>query len=165
MFLKLKRIVIIVIVSLVILLLDQASKQMILEFLNSNKIHVYKINSFLNFVEIWNKGISFGIFSEYNLSPILFICVSSVILILMLYLMTNINPIIQGMIVGGAIGNLIDRIIFGQVFDFIDFHILGWHYPAFNLADSFIVMSVILILIAEINRCIINREKNKDQFH
>jgi signal peptidase II len=159
MFLKLKRIFIIVIVSLVTLLLDQASKQIILEFLNSNKIHIYKINSFLNFVEIWNKGISFGIFSEYNLSPILFICVSSVILILMLCLMTNINPIIQGMIVGGAIGNLIDRIIFGQVFDFIDFHILGWHYPAFNLADSFIVISVILILIAEINRCIINREK------
>ena len=159
MFLKLKKIFIIVIVSLVILLLDQASKQIILEFLNSNKIHVYKINYFLNFVEIWNKGISFGIFSEYNLSPILFICVSSAILILMLYLMTNIGPIIQGMIVGGAIGNLIDRIIFGQVFDFIDFHILGWHYPAFNLADSFIVMSIILILIAEISRCIINREK------
>ena len=159
MSLKLKKIFIIIIVSLVILLLDQASKQIILEFLNSNKIHVYKINYFLNFVEIWNKGISFGIFSEYNLSPILFICVSSAILILMLYLMTNIGPIIQGMIVGGAIGNLIDRIIFGQVFDFIDFHILGWHYPAFNLADSFIVMSVILILIAEISRCIINREK------
>ena len=159
MFLKLKKIFIIVIVSLVILLLDQASKQIILEFLNSNKIHVYKINSFFNFVEIWNKGISFGIFSDYNLSPILFICVSSSILILMLYLMTNINPIIQGMIVSGATGNLIDRIIFGQVFDFIDFHILGWHYPAFNLADSFIVMSIILILIAEISRCIINREK------
>ena len=159
MSLKLKKIFIIIIVSLVILLLDQASKQIILEFLNSNKIHVYKINYFLNFVEIWNKGISFGIFSEYNLSPILFICVSSAILILMLYLMTNISPIIQGMIVGGAIGNLIDRIIFGQVFDFIDFHILGWHYPAFNLADSFIVMSIILILIAEISRCIINREK------
>ena len=159
MSLKLKKIFIIVIVSLVILLLDQASKQIILEFLNSNKIHVYKINYFLNFVEIWNKGISFGIFSEYNLSPILFICVSSAILILMLYLMTNIGPIIQGMIVGGAIGNLIDRIIFGQVFDFIDFHILGWHYPAFNLADSFIVMSVILILIAEISRCITNRKK------
>ena len=159
MSLKLKKIFIIVIVSLVILLLDQASKQIILEFLNSNKIHVYKINSFLNFVEIWNKGISFGIFSEYNLSPILFICVSSAILILMLYLMTNISPIIQGMIVGGAIGNLIDRIIFGQVFDFIDFHILGWHYPAFNLAVSFIVMSVILILIAEISRCITNRKK------
>ncbi len=162
MSLKLKKIFIIIIVSLVILLLDQASKQIILEFLNSNKIHVYKINYFLNFVEIWNKGISFGIFSEYNLSPILFICVSSAILILMLYLMTNIGPIIQGMIVGGAIGNLIDRIIFGQVFDFIDFHILGWHYPAFNLADSFIVMSVILILIAEISRCITNRKKNKD---
>jgi signal peptidase II len=159
MSLKLKKIFIIIIVSLVILLLDQASKQIILEFLNSNKIHVYKINSFLNFVEIWNKGISFGIFSEYNLSPILFICVLSAILILMLYLMTNINPIIPGMIVGGAIGNLIDRIIFGQVFDFIDFHILGWHYPAFNLADSFIVMSVILILIAEISRCITNRKK------
>ncbi len=159
MSLKLKKIFIIIIVSLVILLLDQASKQIILEFLNSNKIHVYKINYFLNFVEIWNKGISFGIFSEYNLSPILFICVSSAILILMLYLMTNIGPIIQGMIVGGAIGNLIDRIIFGQVFDFIDFHILGWHYPAFNLADSFIVMSVILILIAEISRCITNRKK------
>ncbi len=159
MFLKLKRIFIIAMVSLVTLLLDQASKQMILEFFNLNKIHTYKINYFLNFVEIWNKGISFGIFSEYNLSPILFICVSSVILVLMLYLMTNINPIIQGMIVGGAIGNLIDRIVFGQVFDFIDFHILGWHYPAFNLADSFIVISVILILIAEINKHLLNRKK------
>jgi lipoprotein signal peptidase len=73
MSLKLKKIFTIFIVSLVILLLDQASKQIILEFLNSNKIHVYKINSFLNFVEIWNKGISFGIFSEYNFSPMLFI--------------------------------------------------------------------------------------------
>ena len=159
MFLKLKKIFLIVIVSLITLLLDQASKQITLEFLNSNKIHIYKVNSFLNLVEIWNKGISFGIFSEYNLPPMLFICVSSVILVLMLYLMTNINPIIQGMIVGGAIGNLIDRNKFGQVFDFIDFHILGWHYPAFNLADSFIVISVILILIAEINRCITNRKK------
>ena len=145
---KLKKIFIIIIVSLVILLLDQASKQIILEFLNSNKIHVYKINYFLNFVEIWNKGISFGIFSEYNLSPILFICVSSAILILMLYLMTNINQIIQGMIVSGAMGNLIGRIRFGQVFDFIDSHILSWHYHAFNLADTFNVINVILILIA-----------------
>lgn len=151
MFTKLKKIFIIFIISLVTLLIDQASKYLILEFLNSNKTQIYKINSFLNFVEIWNKGISFGIFNEHNLSPILFICLSSIIMILMLYLMANIHPIIQGMITGGAIGNLIDRIIFGKVFDFIDFHILSWHYPTFNIADSFIVISVILILLTEIS--------------
>ena len=76
----------------------------------------------------------------------------------MLYLMTNINPIIQGMIIGGAIGNLVDRVIFGKVFDFIDFHILDWHYPAFNLADSFIVISVMLILISELRSYILKRQ-------
>ena len=80
MFLKLNRNLIITGISLIILLLDQASKQIILNYLISNKIYVCKITNFLNFVEIWNKGISFGIFSEYNLSPILFICLSSIIL-------------------------------------------------------------------------------------
>ncbi|WP_236870228.1 signal peptidase II [Candidatus Bandiella numerosa] len=155
MFLKLHRNLIITGISLITLLLDQASKQIILNYLISNKIYVYKVTNFLNFVEIWNKGISFGIFSEYNLSPMLFICLSSIILFLMLYLMTNINPIIQGLIIGGAMGNLVDRVIFGKVFDFIDFHILDWHYPAFNLADSFIVISVILILISKLRSYIL----------
>jgi len=160
MFLKLTRNLIITAISLITLLFDQASKQIILNYLISNKIYVCKITNFLNFVEIWNKGLSFGIFSEYNLSPILFICLSSIILFLMLYLMTNINPIIQGMIIGGAIGNLVDRVIFGKVFDFIDFHILDWHYPAFNLADSFIVISVMLILISELRSYILKNDNN-----
>ncbi|RST66362.1 signal peptidase II [Candidatus Aquarickettsia rohweri] len=137
------------------LLLDQLTKQVVLSYLDHKSI--YKITNFLNFVKIWNNGISFGIFSEHNFSPIIFICLSLIIIILILYLMSNINPILQGFIIGGAIGNLIDRIIFGKVFDFIDFHINHWHYPAFNIADSLIVISIIIIIFYEIKAYFFNK--------
>ena len=140
----------IIITTIITLLLDQASKHIIIVFFNQKQISLYKITSYLNFIKVWNKGISFGILHESNLSPVLLICTSFVILILILHLVKHINYIIQGMIIGGTLGNLVDRIIFGKVLDFIDFSILNYHYPTFNIADSFIVISMIFIAITEI---------------
>ena len=117
---NLKRDIIIFFISLIILVIDQISKKKMLLFFALNTIYTYKVTFFLNFIEVWNAGISFGIFSQYNLSPVFLIFTSSIILILLLLLLTNFNPVIKGMIIGGAISNLIDRILFGQVFDFID---------------------------------------------
>ena len=61
--------------------------------------------------------------------------------------MNKILKIGYGLILGGAIGNFIDRIVYGYVIDFIDIDIFGWNYPIFNLADMFIVVGVILVMI------------------
>ena len=155
---KLKKFFILIVTCLLTILLDQVTKHLVLNCLDHSNI--YKITNFFNFVKIWNNGISFGMLSEYDLSPIIFICLSLIIIVFILYLMSNINPILQGFIIGGAIGNLIDRILFGKVFDFIDFHINNWHYPAFNVADSFIVISITIIIFNEIKYYILYR-KNK----
>ena len=152
---KLKKYIILIVTCLFALSLDQLTKHFVLSSLGYKSI--YKITNFLNFVKIWNNGISFGVFSEHNFSPIIFVCLSIIIIILILYLMSNINPVLQGFIIGGAVGNLIDRILFGKVFDFIDFHINHLHYPAFNIADSLIVISVIIIIFYEIKASVFSK--------
>ena len=64
--------------------------------------------------------------------------------------MKSISPIFQGMIIGGGLGNIVDRVLFGSVFDFIDLHVYNVHYPTFNLADSFIVLSTAILVIKEV---------------
>jgi signal peptidase II len=67
-----------------------------------------------------------------------------------LYFIRQLPTLIQGLIFGGALGNIFDRFFHQGVLDFIDLHIYNWHYPAFNLADSFIVIAIIYIIINEI---------------
>ena len=64
----------------------------------------------------------------------------------------KIESISYGMIIGGIIGNLFDRIIYSYVIDFLDFRIFGYHYPVFNLADSFIVIGIIMMIILTIRK-------------
>ena len=149
MFITIKKIIV-VITIFITLLVDQISKKKVLLFLENNNMYHYKITHFFNFVKSWNPGISFGILGEYNLPPYLFVFTSFIIVILMLRYFTHIHPIVQGMIIGSATGNAVDRIMFGQVFDFIDLHILDYHLPIFNIADIFIVFSTILLFIHSI---------------
>ena len=146
----LKKYLILVFTSIVIFCIDRYTKTAILQLLYQENTQTFKVSSFLNFTEIWNKGISFGFLSNYNFPPVLFIGITMVIVALILCLMKNVSSTLQGMIIGGAFGNTADRFLFGGVFDFIDLHFYGWHYPAFNLADSFIILSIILIMIKEI---------------
>ncbi len=133
--------------SIICLVLDILSKSLIDNFFVSSNSKVI-INNFFNITKIYNDGASWNILSG---SRYILILVAIVILvILFLYqnkFKNNMRNIISfSMIYGGIIGNLLNRIIYGYVIDFLDFNILGWDFPIFNIADIFIVVGVILLI-------------------
>ncbi len=106
---------------------------------------------FLNLVMVWNKGISFGMFDVNSASlPYIFMAVSLAIsgLLLgwMIHMRRAIITVATALIIGGALANTIDRLRFRAVADFIDFHIGDRHWPAFNVADSCIVVGAVLLM-------------------
>lgn len=136
----------------VIVGIDQASKWWILEKVMMPP-RVIEVTSFFNLVMTWNRGVSFGLFnndSPYN--PLILSAVALVICgLLIIWLARAYRPVLAyglGAIIGGAIGNLIDRVRFGAVADFLDFHLWGYHWPAFNVADAAITIGV-TVLIAD----------------
>lgn len=110
------------------------------------------LTPFLNLVMVWNQGISFGLFSQNttDMMSLVFIGISllaSLGMLIWLALTTRRVPAwALSLIIGGAIGNAADRIRFGAVADFVDLHVYGWHWPAFNLADSAIVIGAALMI-------------------
>lgn len=163
MYIYLRKLFILLVTCIIVFLIDRYTKVAVLELLHQENTQIFKVNSFLNFIEIWNRGISFGLFNHYNLPPLFFIGTTIVIIILILLLMQSTHSILKGIIIGGALGNAADRFLFGSVFDFIDLHAYNWHYPAFNIADSFIVLSIIIIIITSFavdnNICCNNHQK------
>lgn len=130
--------------------LDQWSKQYFFNMANLHGGNV-KINQFLNIVTLWNKGVSFGLFGNMANVNLCFTILSSVIVLILLYMLKNAQSsrvvFSYSLLIGGAIGNLIDRLRFGAVADFIDVHLGAYHWPAFNVADSAICISVIILAI------------------
>lgn len=107
---------------------------------------------FFNLVMVWNEGISFGLFNDGSGGHTLWLSLFTLILSLVfLGMLIRAKHLLQQvsllLIVSGALGNLIDRLRFGAVIDFIDIHVAGHHWPAFNAADSFICLGVALLLI------------------
>ena len=133
-------------------LLDQSSKWLILDRMGDVE-RTIPVTSFLNFVLVWNKGVTFGILSRIgqHSMPYILIGIAAVILLLLgrWLLRTNSTPIALalGAIMGGAIGNVIDRLRYGAVADFIDFYYHNYHWYAFNISDAAIVSGVALLLI------------------
>lgn len=110
------------------------------------------ITPFFNIVMVWNHGVSFGLFNrESESGPLILTAVSGLICAAFLYLLWRSTSRFQSLmiacIIGGAIGNIIDRLRFGAVIDFLDFHAFGYHWPAFNLADSLICLGVIGFIV------------------
>ncbi|WP_374377577.1 signal peptidase II [Dongia sp.] len=102
----------------------------------------------LNLVMAWNTGVSFSMLrgtGPYLLSA-LAVAVSVGLVIWLTRLTSRLPAYAVGLIIGGALGNVVDRLRFGAVFDFIDFYVGTWHWPAFNLADSAITVGVVLLL-------------------
>ena len=136
-----------------ILFFDQLSKIFIINYFQTNNSIIY-LTSFLNFELIWNEGIAFGLLSFENskvynfISIIIFLVV--LIILFVIYKTKNFTVYFYSMIVGGALGNLLDRVRYSSVPDFIDFHIGEFHWFIFNIADIFISIGVICLIMVEI---------------
>ena len=136
-----------------IFLLDRLSKIYVIyldkKFLGSEIFS----SKFLNIVLVWNEGIAFGLFSfdENYLYNILTIIILLIIIVIFFMMIRNkgIKKYSLLMILGGALGNFYDRIFYGAVPDFIDFHISNFHWFIFNFADIFITIGVIFMIILE----------------
>jgi signal peptidase II len=107
---------------------------------------------FFNIVMVWNRGVSFGMLTQDTaLGSWLLVGLSAIITLwFVIWLFTaqaRLQKTAIALVIGGAIGNSIDRIRFNGVIDFLDFHAFGWHYPAFNVADSCIVVGVVMLMI------------------
>lgn len=110
---------------------------------------------FFNVVKVWNTGVSFSMFSHHgNLGVIVLSLVATVVCLFLLHWMwreTNrVKIAALGLIIGGAVGNVIDRVRFGAVLDFLDFHAGQYHWPAFNVADTFICIGACILIFLEI---------------
>ena len=142
---------VILILSLTILL-DQLTKYIAFIVLFKGK-QVLIINHYLNFRPVWNDGISFGMLQGYGtVGRVTFIIIALIISLWIIIYSKKLNIIGfvgYNMIAGGAIGNVIDRVIHGKVIDFIDIHYKEYHWPTFNMADSFIFIGVLLFLYNE----------------
>ena len=130
--------------------LDQASKWWLLDLMGRDP-RVIEVTPFFNLVLGLNRGVSFGMFDSAGLGPWPLLILATAITVGLLVWLAKAGQrwtaTALGMIIGGAIGNAIDRVRFGGVVDFLDFHAFDRHWPAFNVADSAICIGVIMILV------------------
>ena len=161
---NLKKFFLSLIIVFVIFFFDRISKIYILNLAETGQdVDIY-LNSFSNFYLIWNTGIGFGLFSletkfYYNLVTILIVLIN--IFILFIIIKTNDYRIFFLLaILGGSFGNLFDRIYYKAVPDFIDLHYGDFHWFVFNVADIFITLGIICLIIVEF---IINNKKDKKE--
>ena len=139
---------------LFIFILDRISKLWIISIFNSENNLEIKVSSFINLNLIWNKGIAFGLFSygekfEYNLLTGLIIIISAIVF-WMIIKTKGLEKFGFLMILGGALGNIFDRLYYSAVPDFIDIYYKNFHWFVFNVADIFITVGVLMLIINEI---------------
>ena len=135
-------------IAIVIFIADRISKVEIINTLSNSK--VLYINNYINFDLVWNTGIGFGLLSsESNLIYNSITLVIAIVIIFLIYLISRQNffdKILFSLILGGAIGNFYDRLVYFAVPDFIDIHYNNFHWFTFNIADIFITLGVISFL-------------------
>ena len=141
------------IIAFFIFFIDVFSKQLICHIMSVGE-SVKVIHNFFYITYTQNKGAAWSILEDHR---ILLLIIS----VLALYLinkymnkekLSNLETFSYGMIIGGIVGNLFDRIFFGYVIDFLDFKLFGYNYPIFNIADTFIVIGVILMVIISVRK-------------
>lgn len=130
--------------------LDQITKWQMRDFMAADP-RVVEVTPFFNLVLGLNRGVSFGMLDSAGLGPWPLVILAAAITVGLLLWLAKAGQrwtaIALGLIIGGAVGNTIDRVRFGGVVDFLDFHAFGLHWPAFNMADTAISIGVIMILI------------------
>ena len=135
--------------AIAVLALDQFSKIWLLSYLVEQG-GWKKLTSYFNLVMVWNSGISFGMFQSGETGRWLLVGFSSLVclgLCIWLWRQKRSWPVYAlALVVGGAVGNIVDRVTSGAVADFFDFHVLGYHWPAFNISDSAITIGIVMLL-------------------
>ena len=153
--LNLARVIETLLAIIFLVLIDQCTKIFITKIMLNNRFEDMQLLPFLNIVFVRNTGVSFGMFSEWGILgryffSIFSIVIGSFLILLAIFSDTKVFRSSLGLISSGALGNAIDRVYFGGVIDFIDFFIYNFHWPAFNFADIFITVGVILLLFDNI---------------
>ena len=137
-------------IAALVIALDQWSKQEAVAMFAAAGHPAVEITSFFNLVLVHNYGISFGMLASQN-QPLVLTGISAIVtVILLVWLSRTPSALIAcalPLVIGGAVGNSYDRLTLGSVVDFLDFHALGYHWPAFNIADSSIFIGVVLLCI------------------
>jgi len=140
-------------IVILVFLADRTSKNYVINFFLTHGSESYYYNSFLNFVLLWNTGMAFGIFesdsyTHYGLSFLIFL----VIVFLVVWLIKSnkkLEKISIAFIIGGALGNWFDRIVYNAVPDFIDLHYLDFHWFVFNVSDIVISVGILLLILSD----------------
>jgi len=139
------------ITAVIALVFDQLTKYAVRNFVLADQPMI-EVMPFFNLVTAWNTGVSFSMFDSYGVPGTVVLVILAVIIIGMLvrWLKDEKIPLLQfaiGLIIGGALGNVIDRLYFGAVFDFVDLYFRDMHWPAFNAADSFICIGAMIVIL------------------
>ena len=143
-------------VALVVVLLDQVTKITMTRLLSYGQVEY--VNHYVNLVMVYNKGAAFSFLSDQSGWQRYFFSALAAAVSIFIVWMLNRNANARlfcwslSLILGGAIGNLIDRVAYGHVIDFLDFHVNAWHWPAFNIADSAITIGAALFVLDELRR-------------
>jgi signal peptidase II len=110
------------------------------------------VTSYFNLVMGWNRGVSFGLFNTDSAINIWFLPLVAIVIVIGLVVWLSrtdrfLVAVAIALVIGGAVGNLIDRLRFGAVADFLDLHVAGYHWPAFNVADSGITVGAVVLVL------------------
>jgi signal peptidase II len=156
-------------ITLVILVMDQISKNAVIEALgksyvkNNGNYDKFDVSRLISVVLVWNRGGSFGLFSNVKFISALLLILSLLTSAALIFHLWSSSSIYDGLyvplIAGGALGNALDRILYGAVVDFIDIHIGPHHWPSFNLADSSILCGLVLYMV---NEYLLDRKNHKN---
>ena len=137
--------------SSAVVILDQATKYAIVHHVMSPP-QVIEVTPFFNIVMVWNRGASFGLFSTG--SPWTPVVLGGIAVLISIFLVVWLSKIefrwlaaALGLVIGGALGNAVDRALYGAVADFLDFHAFDYHWPSFNVADIAITVGVGMLLL------------------
>lgn len=152
----------VIIYSSIIVIVDLISKLVIDKLLKTNET-ISIINNFFGITKVFNRGASFSMLIGYRLLFILIGIITIVVLFKYLnnFKINNRNIFAFSLLIGGIIGNLIDRVIYGYVIDFLDFNIFGYDAPIFNIADTCICIGAFLLFYAIMKREDINEIDSK----
>ena len=151
---KFKKVITSLLIVLTIFIIDRFSKIYILHIADTqNNVYIY-VKPFLNFILVWNTGVSFGLLSFeksiiYNFITLLIVLINLLIIYLILKSST-LKSYFFLIILGGSLGNLFDRLYYSAVPDFIDLNYKGYHWFIFNVADIFITIGIVCLIIDEL---------------